>query len=64
MPSRPLRYLPILLLLLALMGLSGFGAHRFAQQLGLAELQTTGLHRLDLYTASLQREMDAALPPA
>ena len=57
MPSRPLRYLPILLLLLALMGLSGFGAHRFAQQLGLAELQTTGLHRLDLYTASLEREI-------
>ena len=57
MPSRPLRYLPILMLLLALMGLSGFGAHRFAQQLGLAELQTTGLHRLDLYTASLEREI-------
>jgi len=57
MPSRPLRHLPILILLLALMGLSGFGAHRFAQQLGLAELQTTGLHRLDLYTASLEREI-------
>jgi C4-dicarboxylate-specific signal transduction histidine kinase len=57
MPSRPLRHLPILLLLLALMALSGFGAHRFAQQLGLAELQTTGLHRLDLYTASLEREI-------
>ncbi len=57
MPSRPLRYLPILMLLLALMGLSGFGAHRVAQQLGLAELQTTGLHRLDLYTASLEREI-------
>ncbi len=57
MPSRPLRYLPILMLLFALMGLSGFGAHRFAQQLGLAELQTTGLHRLDLYTASLEREI-------
>ncbi len=57
MPSRPLRHLPILMLLLALMALSGFGAHRFAQQLGLAELQTTGLHRLDLYTASLEREI-------
>ena len=57
MPRRPLRHLPILMLLLALMGLSGFGAHRFAQQLGLAELQTTGLHRLDLYTASLEREI-------
>ena len=57
MPSRPLRHLPILMLLLALMGLSGFAAHRIAQQLGLAELQTTGLHRLDLYTASLEREI-------
>ena len=57
MPRRPLRHLPILLLLLALMGLSGFGAHRIAQQLGIADLQTTGLHRLDLYAASLEREI-------
>jgi C4-dicarboxylate-specific signal transduction histidine kinase len=57
MPRRPLRHLPILLLLFALMGLSGFGAHRIAQQLGIADLQTTGLHRLDLYAASLEREI-------
>jgi two-component system C4-dicarboxylate transport sensor histidine kinase DctB len=57
MSHRALRHLPIFLLLLALMGVSGFGAHRIAQQLGLAELQTTGLHRLDLYTASLEREI-------
>jgi len=39
------------------MVLSGFGAYRIAQQLGLADLQTTGLHRLDLYSASLEREI-------
>ena len=58
MPSRHiLRYLPILTLLLALTVLSGFAAHRIALQLGLAELQSTGLHRLELYTASLEREI-------
>lgn len=57
MPRRLLRHLPIFLLLIALMGISGFGAHRVAQQLGLADLQATGLHRLDLYTASLEREI-------
>ena len=57
MPRRHLRHLTIFLLLLALMGLSGFGAHRIAQRLGLSELQATGLHRLDLYTASLEREI-------
>ncbi len=58
MPSRPfLSRLPILLLLLAFMAVSGLAAHRIAQQLGLADLQATGLHRLDLYTASLEREI-------
>ncbi|RJG03642.1 sensor histidine kinase [Noviherbaspirillum sedimenti] len=57
MPSRPLRYLPILMLFLILTALSGFIAHRLALQLGLAELQATGQHRLDLYTASLEREI-------
>jgi two-component system C4-dicarboxylate transport sensor histidine kinase DctB len=58
MPSRhTLRHLPILTLLLTLMVLSGFAAHRVARQLGLADLQATGLHRLDLYTASLEREI-------
>lgn len=54
---RPLRHLPILMLLLILMALSGVTAYRIVQQLGLAELQATGLHRLDLYTASLEREI-------
>lgn len=58
MPSHPpLRYLTMFLLLAALVALAGFGTHRVAQQLGIAELQTTGLHRLDLYTASLEREI-------
>lgn len=57
MPRRLLHKLPTLLLLLALTGASGFGAYYVAQQLGIAELQATGLHRLDLYTASLEREI-------
>ncbi|MBR7792037.1 sensor histidine kinase [Undibacterium sp. FT147W] len=54
---RPLRYLLLLILLIILMVMSGFASYRIAQQLGLADLQTTGLHRLDLYTASLEREI-------
>lgn len=57
MPSRPLRYLPILMLLVVLTILSGFATYRIAQRLGLADLQATGLHRLNLYTASLEREI-------
>lgn len=57
MPSRSLRRLPMFLLLIVLMGMAGFGAHRITQQLGIAELQATGLHRLDLYSASLEREI-------
>lgn len=57
MPSRPLRYLPILLLLLLLAALSGFIAHRLALQFGLADLQASGQHRLDLHAASLEREI-------
>ncbi|HEX6736471.1 MAG TPA: cache domain-containing protein, partial [Azonexus sp.] len=57
MPSRRLRFVPILTLLLALLALAGVAAHRLALQLGLAELQATGLHRLELYTASLEREI-------
>lgn len=57
MARRLLRKLPVLLLLFALISISGFGAHRIAQQIGIADLQATGLHRLDLYTASLEREI-------
>src|SRR5450830_1822884 len=51
------RFAPVLLLLLALMGLSSLGAYQMAQRLGLADMQATGLHRLDLYAASLEREI-------
>jgi two-component system C4-dicarboxylate transport sensor histidine kinase DctB len=57
MSSRLLRHLPILMLLVMLMLLGGIGTYRIVQQLGLAELQATGLHRLDLYSASLEQEI-------
>lgn len=57
MSSRLLRHLPILMLLVLLMTLGGIGTYRIVQQLGLAELQATGLDRLDLYTASLEQEI-------
>src|SRR5450830_746180 len=56
LPRAP-RFAPVLLLLLALMGLSSLGAYQMAQRLGLADMQATGLHRLDLYAASLEREI-------
>ena len=49
--------LPLLLVCAVLVGLSGFFAYRVAHRLGIAELQATGLHRLDLYSASLEREI-------
>ena len=52
-----LRSLPLLLLCLLLVALSGFSAYRIAQRLGIADLQATGLHRLDLYATSLEREI-------
>jgi len=57
MRRRLLRQLPIALGLLALVALSGFAAYRVALRLGLADLQATGLHRLDLYSTSLEREI-------
>ena len=58
MPARrPLRQLNLLLLWLALSGLSGWGAYLLAQRLGIADLRATGMHRLELYGASLQREI-------
>ncbi|TAH52948.1 MAG: sensor histidine kinase [Betaproteobacteria bacterium] len=51
------RSLALFLLCAALVGLSGYTAYRVAQRLGVAELQATGLHRLDLYAASLEREI-------
>jgi C4-dicarboxylate-specific signal transduction histidine kinase len=54
---RLLRHLPILMLLVMLMLLSSISTYRITQQLGLAELQATGLQRLDLYSASLEQEI-------
>lgn len=53
----PRRSLPLLLLCLFLVGLSGISAYRIGQRLGIMELQATGLHRLDFYAASLEREI-------
>jgi two-component system, sensor histidine kinase AauS len=47
--------LPGLALLALVSGLAGF---RISEAMGLAELQQTGHHRLDLYGASLEREID------
>lgn len=54
---RPLRQLLLFLLWLALTGLSGWLALQLAQRVGIAELRATGMHRLELYGASLQREI-------
>lgn len=51
------RTLTMLFLSLLLVGLAGFSAYRLGQRLGIADLQATGLHRLDLYSASLEREI-------
>lgn len=53
---RPLRQLIVFLLLGGVL-LSGWLAYVVAQQMGQAQIQATGLHRLELYTASLQREI-------
>src|SRR3954453_23205354 len=47
--------LPGLALLALVSGLAGF---RISEAAGLAELQQTGHHRLELYGASLEREID------
>ncbi len=49
---------PLLIGLIALAGAAGFAGYRMTLSMGLAELQATGRHRLDLYTASLEREID------
>lgn len=52
-----LRSLQLLLVCLLLVTLSGVFAYRIAQRVGIADLQTTGLHRLELYANSLEREI-------
>ena len=49
---RSLRHLMVLLLLCGVL-LSGWLAYVVALRVGQAQIQATGLHRLELYTASL-----------
>ena len=53
----PLRFSLLLLALIALVAAASLTTYQVSQRMGLAELQTTGRHRLDLYTASLEREI-------
>lgn len=55
---RLLRFLALVLGFAALVAGTGFAAFRYNLAMGLAELQATGHHRLDLYAASLEREID------
>jgi two-component system C4-dicarboxylate transport sensor histidine kinase DctB len=47
----------IALLLLGVALLCGLAAYGLAQRMGQTQIQATGLHRLELYAASLQREI-------
>ncbi|HET7775610.1 MAG TPA: cache domain-containing protein, partial [Azospira sp.] len=58
-PSQRLfRLAALLLSFAALIAGTGLLAFRFSLAMGLAELQATGRHRLDLYATSLEREID------
>ena len=53
----PLRLAALLLVLAVLTAAASWTTYKVSQSMGLAELQTTGRHRLDLYSASLEREI-------
>jgi len=53
----PLRLAALLLALAMLTAAASWTTYTVSQSMGLAELQTTGRHRLDLYSASLEREI-------
>ena len=53
----PLRLAALLLALAVLTAAASWTTYKVSQSMGLAELQTTGRHRLDLYSASLEREI-------
>jgi C4-dicarboxylate-specific signal transduction histidine kinase len=53
----PLRLALLLSCLAALIAGVALTSYRITQSMGIAELQTTGRHRLDLYAASLEREI-------
>ena len=54
---RPLRLTLSLLAIAALVSVVAMATYQISQQMGLSELQATGRHRLDLYAASLEREI-------
>ena len=54
---RPLRLAVLLLAMAVLVAGAALATYQFSQRMGLAELQSTGRHRLDLYAASLEREI-------
>ncbi|PWC37999.1 ATP-binding protein [Azospirillum sp. TSO35-2] len=57
--ARRFRTIGLLLPALAALALlAGFAGFRVSEGMGLAALQETGRHRLDLYAASLEREID------
>lgn len=53
----PLRFAALLLAFATLVAAASLITYKVSQGMGLAELQTTGRHRLDLYSASLEREI-------
>ncbi len=53
----PLRFIGLLLAIAILAAAASFATFKLSQRMGLSELQTTGRHRLDLYAASLEREI-------
>ncbi|MEX8193946.1 sensor histidine kinase [Comamonas guangdongensis] len=57
-PPRLSVLLSLACLWLLLSGLGGWGVHWLAQQAGIADLRASGEHRMDLYAASLEREVD------
>ncbi|QEL65947.1 two-component system, NtrC family, C4-dicarboxylate transport sensor histidine kinase DctB [Oryzomicrobium terrae] len=57
-PQRLLRLLALVCTLALLIGGASYTTFRVSQAMGLAELQATGRHRLDLYATSLEREID------
>jgi len=53
----PLRLAALLLAFGLLIAAAAWTTYKVSQSMGLAELQATGRHRLDLYSASLEREI-------
>ncbi len=53
----PLRLAALLLVFALLSAAAAWTTYKVSQGMGLAQLQTTGRHRLDLYSASLEREI-------